>query len=135
MAVLHVGEDVPVVGEGVAGLDECAVVVLLGVGVVVLVVAVGEVLALHLLVGDVCEVSPVRAAELLQVYAAEDVPVVLLPVGVVDNAVGVLRESFFTDEVAPFASALVLRVKPELRVFVLVFELVVVSVSVCVVQR
>ena len=101
MAVLQVGEYVPVVEECVCCLHECAVVILACVGVVVFVFAVVvEVFVFQCLVLDVCEISPVAAAELLQVHSSGHVPLLVLVVHVVHQSVGVLCESLQSHGVA-----------------------------------
>ena len=72
----------------------------MGIRVIVLIFSVAaEELLLGILVGDISKVSPVVATELLQVQSADNIPVLILVVGVVYHAVGMLGESLLADEV------------------------------------
>ena len=93
VAILQVGEHVPVVEEAVSGFQETAVVVLVGVRIVVFVLAVAKIFLLQRLAANVGDVAPVVAAELLQVHTADDIPVVVFEVHVVDHAVAVLCQT------------------------------------------
>ena len=99
-AVLQVCECIPVVCKAIACLDEGAVVVFVGIRIIVLILPVAaEEFLLGILVGDISKVSPVVAAELLQVQSADNIPVLILVVGIVYHAVGMLGESLLADEV------------------------------------
>jgi hypothetical protein len=54
-----------------------------------IVIAAGEILLTHLLIGDVGEITEVIAVETLQRYAADDVPGVVFVIGVPYQSVGV----------------------------------------------
>lgn len=137
IAELHVAEDGPMVGKSVGRLDEDIAVELLCIGVVIFVVAIGEVFVSHALVGDIGHIAEVVALEVLGRDAADDVPVCILVTGEPHEAVGVLAESFLADEVGLFhlIAFSVIIGHAKLREFVVRTELLVVAVAVGVVQR
>ena len=140
IAHLHVEEPVPAVAELAVSLEEPAPVVLVGVRVVVLVSAVGEVFLLKSLVSDVRHLAPVVATEELHAEAAHYVPQSVLVVDVVESAVVVLRKALLAYSVRLYglqlAILLVHLVDAELRSQLCVLlELGVVAVAVCVVSR
>ena len=65
IAELHVTEDRPMVAEGVSRLDESVAVEFVSVGIVVLVVAIGEVEVGNTFVGDIGYVTEVVTFEIL----------------------------------------------------------------------
>ena len=83
VAILYITKDIPGLTEVQGSLEERRVIVLTGFRIVVLVVTVGAILGVSVLVSYVGEVAEVAAAELLQVKAAYNVPLVVLIVGVV----------------------------------------------------
>ena len=74
-AHLHIGKRIPARSEIVCSLYKPAVVVLVGIRVVVLVLAaICQILALHFLIGYICKVAPVVAAEHLCAESTHYVP-------------------------------------------------------------
>ena len=129
ITILQVGKHVPVVEEAVGSFQEAAVVVLVGVRVVIFVLAVlSQIFLLQLLAADVCNIAPVVAAELLQVHATDDVPVVVLEVHVVDHAVAVLCEALLAYSVV--LEVLVLRHAKLLGERCVLLQLLIVATSV-----
>ena len=135
--VLHIAEDVQLVGKVISSLCEDVVVILRGIRVVVLVVAVRQILLHHGRMGCIGDVAEVVTVEALQRQASDDVPLLTLVVGIPHQAVSVLLQSLLAHEVAlldvrtiGFGSR-----HAERREFLVVAELVVVAVAMRVVQR
>ena len=100
IAVLQVGKDIPCTGKVIVGLQESAVIEFGGIGIVVfVVVAALAIEVVHLLIGDISEITEMFAAELLTVDATDDIPSLVLVVEVVDDAVCVLSQSFLAHEI------------------------------------
>ena len=144
MSELDIAKDVKPVGDVEGSLCICTHVALLGIAVVVFQFSLfcrPTVAELRWLISDdrghrrvgVGEVAEVVALEVLDRCTAKHVPAVVCIVHVPHHPVGVLAQSFLADEVAPLHS-LAIRInivgKSELLQFVLVAELVVVSISV-----
>ena len=110
---------------------------LVGVGVVVFIVAVGQQLAADVGMGCVGDKAKMVAIEILHRQSADDVPPVVLVVGVPHQSVGVLRHSLLAHEVCPLdvVAVVVGHGQSELRKLVLRAELLVVAVAVGIVQR
>ena len=121
----------------VGGLQVDVAVELMGVGVIILVVAVGKILFGDVRMSCISEVAEVVAVEVLQREAADDVPQLVLVVGVPHEAIGVLRETFLADEVCllDIVAVCVLHAQTKLREFVVRAELLVVAVAIGIVQR
>ena len=99
VTVLEVGEDVPLLREVPGSLEEHIAVELVGIRIIVFVVAVLQNLLLHHGVGGIGDVAEVVAVEVLQREASDDVPRLVLVVGVPHEAVGVLCEPLLSHEV------------------------------------
>ena len=121
----------------VGSFQEDVAVELMGVGVIILVVAVGKTLFGNVRMSSIGDVAEVVAVEVLEGEAADDVPQLVLVVGVPHEAVGVLRETFLADEVCllDIVAFSVLHAQTELRKFVFGAELLVVTVAIGIVQR
>ena len=136
-AILQVGEGIPVVCKAIACLDEGAVVILVGIRIIVLILSVAaKELLLGILVGDISKVSPVVAAELLQVQSADNIPVLILVIGIVYHAVGMLGESLLADEVRLLdeITFCIIVNESELGKLGVVLELLVVAVAIGIMQ-
>ena len=120
------------VEEAVSGFQETAVVVLVGVRIVVFVLAVAKIFLLQRLAANVGDVAPVVAAELLQVHTANDIPVVVFEVHVVDHAVAVLCQTLLAYSVV--FEVLVLRQAKLLSQRCRLLKLLVIAASVGVVE-
>ena len=110
----------------------------MGWRVIVLVSAILKQQVAQLAVLDVCQVSEVVAVVVLHGQSADDVPAVVLVVGVPYQTIGVLFQSFFADEVhllMLLAVAVDEVLQSVFRQLVLVAELLVVAIAVGVVQR
>ena len=109
----------------------------MGIRIIVLILAVAaEELLLCVLIGDIGKVTPVVATELLEVQAADYVPVFILVVGVIYHAVGVLGQSLLADEVR-FLNLVALCILIDESKFLklgVVLELLVVAVAIGIVQ-
>ena len=99
VAHLQVYEVIPSGAELIVGLNECAPVVLVSVRVVILILSVAEILLLYSLVGDVCHVAPVVAAEELHAGTSDNVPCTVSVGYVIECAVIVLCKTLLTDGV------------------------------------
>ena len=136
-AILQVSEGIPVVCKALACLDEGAVVILMGIRIIVLILSVvAEELLLGILVGDISKVSPVVAAELLQVQAADNIPVLILVVGVVYHAVSMLGEALLADEVRllDLVALCIIVNESELGKLGVILKLLVVAVAIGIMQ-
>ena len=88
------------------------------------------------MVGDIGEVAPVAATELLEVQAADDIPVLILVVGVIYDTVSVLGQTLLAHEVRMFdgIAVCILVDETKLRELAVALELLVVTISVGVVE-
>ena len=138
VAVLQVGKHVPLFRDVVGGLHVGVAVELLGVGVIVLVVAVLQQIVSQGLVRHIGEIAEVVARELLHRQSADDIPQLVFVVHVAHDSIHVLFQALLAHEVALLdgrAVGCIVVAQAELLEFVVQAELVVVAVSVRVVQR
>ena len=137
MTVLHVSKDRPCLINIIGCLQEDVAVLLVGWRVIVLVSAVLQQQVAQLAVLDVCQVAEMVAVVVLHGQSADDVPAVVLVVGIPDETVGVLLQPLFAHEVhllVLLAVAVGEVLQSVFSQFVLVAELLIVAVAIGVVQ-
>ena len=137
VAILNVGKHVPVVGYVECRLCKRASVGLCRVRIVIVVSAVFQECGSNILVGNISDVAEVVSAEILHSHAAYDVPAVALVACVPHQSVGILLKAFLAHKVASLNCVAVgiSIFQTELGKFVVVAELVVISVAVSVACR
>ena len=137
VTILHIGKGIPVGGDMVRALDEDALVALVGIGVVIGVFAIGQHLLTQLLVGHIGEVTEVIAFEVLERCSADDIPMLILIVGIPCDAVSVLCKAFLAHEIGLLELAAVGMIEvgeSKLLQLVLIAELIIVAVPVGIVH-
>ena len=91
MTDLQVHKHVPIVCKVVFCLKESAVIILMCLRVIILIIiATSAILRICLLILYISKVAEVTATELLQVQTTRYIPVLVLVIAGVNNAVGVL---------------------------------------------
>ena len=74
MAVLNVAKDIPLLIDMVGGFQEYITIKLMGIGVVVFVIAMSQILLANDVVGSLGEIAKMVAIEVLQREATNDIP-------------------------------------------------------------
>ena len=148
---LHIGENLPLRREVVGGFQINVSVEFSGIGIVIFVVYI-EVIRVAAIdfgmaepdemlpderIGSVSEIAEVISRKILNRQTADDVPIPILVIHIPNEAVSVLRQPFFSHEIAAFHLLIIDRERrqTEFREFVVGSELVVVAVAVGVVKR
>ena len=133
---LQIGKYIPVVGKTIVGLNKGAIVILMGIRIIVFILTIAaQELVFCCLIGNIGEIAPVVATELLKVQSANNIPVFILVVGVIHDAIGVLGQPLLAHKVGTLYEIAVCIIEGETKLskFRLALELVVVAITIGVV--
>ena len=99
MPILQISEHIPLLGDMIGGLHEHVAVEFVGIRVVVFVVAISKILLTHSGISGVCDVAKVVTVEVLDRQSPDDIPRIILVIGVPHQSVGILRETLLAYKV------------------------------------
>ena len=137
MAILQVAKDSPMVGDIECRFSKDAAIEFVGIGIVILQVAIGEVSMGDFFIGDIGHIAEVVALEVLHREAADDVPMRIAVFGVPNEAIGMLGEAFFANGVGFYGFSIGFELVDAefLCQLVVIAKLIIVAVTIGVVQR
>ena len=99
MTILSIGKDAQLRCYSVCSLHIYAVIAFVGSRIVVLIIAFSKIFIAQLVIGNISNISEVIASELLQRHASYDIPLICLVVGIPNESVCVLLQTFLADKV------------------------------------
>ena len=150
MTILDIGKHIPLLRDMIGSLQEHVAIELMGIGVVILVIDIQiarctidlrvrhpDEMLLHHGMGGIGDIAEVVAIEVLERETPDDIPRLVLVVGVPHQTVGMLCQTFLTNEVRllDLITLFVLHAQTKLRELVVGTELLVVAIAIGIVQR
>ena len=150
MTILQISKYIPLLRDMVGSLQEHVAVEFMGIGVVILVIHIEitrrtidlrmrhpDQMLLHVRMGSIGHIAEVVAVEVLKRQTSDDIPRLVLVVGVPHQTVGMLGQTLLTHKVRllDLVAVSILHAQTKLRQFVVGTELLVVAIAIGIVQR